>query len=214
MCTQTQDKVNYYGSVTFLLHSEFHWSNRHLSQKTIESYVRKSWDKVPYSLLPSHHVFIAVSIFATMMLAAAGSYRHHHHSVPNPSTKTSSKGPRQYCLPLVWADSTGGASSIVLTHLVHFCLFYFSAAPPLHLFCPACVDHWLVPSPSHLSYPSSLLSQHNHCILLALPVLVRHHRPLVLALLTLSLYPYRPHCHCRHNTPIFLPLLPTYIPCI
>jgi hypothetical protein len=34
--------VKYYGGVTFLLHPEFDQSNRHLSQKTIGSYVRKS----------------------------------------------------------------------------------------------------------------------------------------------------------------------------
>jgi hypothetical protein len=77
----SQKKSHLDGITNFLrgcyvfFHQEFHRSNRHLSQKTIGSYVHKSRDEVPYSSLHSRHAFIAVSIFATMMLAAAGSYR-------------------------------------------------------------------------------------------------------------------------------------------
>ncbi len=80
-----------------------------------------------------------------------------------------------------WRIPAGGASSIVLTRLVHFFLFYFSAAPPLHPICTACVDHQRVPSPSRFPSPSSLLPRHIHCIALPSPVLVQCHRPLALA---------------------------------
>ncbi len=106
-------------------------------------------------------------------------------AVPNLSANTSSRGHRQCRLRLVFVDSSGGASSIVLTHLVHFFLFYFSAAPPSHPFHPACIDHRRAPSPSCFPSPLSLLLQHICCIALALPVLVRRHCPLSLASSTL-----------------------------
>jgi hypothetical protein len=60
---------------------------------------------------------------------------------PNPSTNISSRGLRQCPLRLVWEDSSGGASQIVLTRLVHFYLFHVSAAPPFNPPHPTCIDH-------------------------------------------------------------------------
>ncbi len=45
---------------------------------------------------------------------------------PNPSMKTSSTGLRQSSILLAWVDSSGGASSIVLMHLVFFFLYIFA----------------------------------------------------------------------------------------
>jgi hypothetical protein len=97
------------------------------------------------------------SIFATpwhwQPLARAGTIV---TAAPNPSANTSSRGLRQCLLCLVWADSSGEVCHIVLTHLVHFCLFHFSAAPPLYPFCPACIDNRWAPLPSHFPSPLSL----------------------------------------------------------
>ncbi len=46
--TPTASK-HWYGGVMFLFHPVSHQSNRHLSQKTIGSYICKSWDEVPNS---------------------------------------------------------------------------------------------------------------------------------------------------------------------
>ncbi len=220
--------MKYYGGVTFLFHPEFLWSNRHLSQKTIGSYICKSWDEVPYFSLPSCHVIITVSIFATPWcwwpLAPTGTIA---TASPNPSTKTSSRGLRQ-CPPcLVWSDSCGGVSNSIELSLVQIFTFYFSAVPPLHPLCPAWVDHWRVPSPSRFTSHLSILPWRHFCTALAMPVLVRHHHPLVLALSMLSLYPYCCHCHLPprysyllaiaanislHRTHPLLPSLPTLMP--
>ena len=135
-------------------------------------------------------------------------------ALPNPSAKTSSRGLRQCCLRLVLAYSRGGASSIILTHLVRFCLFHFSAALLLYPFCPACIDNQRAPLLSHFPSPLSLLLWHHNCIAFALPVLVQHHCPLALASLMPSSYLHHSHRHCLCNMPILLPLLPTYVPCI
>ncbi len=133
-------------------------------------------------------------------------------ALPNPSAKTSSKCLRQHCLCLVWSDSRGGASSIVLTRLIRFLIFYFSAALPLYPFHPACIDSQPVPLLSCFPSPSSLLSWHHRCIALTLPVLVQCHRPPAIALSMLLSYPHRWHCHRRCNMLISLPSLPTYVP--
>ncbi len=163
----------------------------------------------PISMLLSR----IVNFCHTMALTAVSLYRRHCHSGPNPSMKTSFIGLKQSCLCLVWADSSGGVSSIVLPCLVPlFCLFKCCAAiTPFH---PACVDHQRVPLPSHFPSPLSLLSWHHCCIALALPVLVWHHGPLALASSMLLSYLHQHHCHRCHNTPTSLPSLPTYFPCI
>ncbi len=95
-------------------------------------------------------------------------------------------------------------------HLVHTCLFYFSAAPPLYPPCPAFVDHGWAPWPNLFTSPLSCLWWRHCCIALALPVLVWRHHPLALALPGLLLYPHHHHYHM----PIYLPLPPTDVSCI
>ncbi len=104
------------------------------------------------------------------------------------------------------------ASSTVLKHLFRICLIYFSTAPILYPPCPAFINHQRVPLPSHFTSPLSPLWQGHCCLAFALPVLDQCHRPLTVALLTLSTYLHRCHHHCRCNAPISLPLLPTYVP--
>ncbi len=175
------------GCYVFIPSRKLHWSNKCLSQKTIGSYVRKSWDEVPYSSYPLAMFLLWCRLFLPPWcwwpLAPTGAIA---TASPNQSTKTSSEGLRQCCPCLILKDSKGGASSIVLTHLVHFCLFYFSPAPPLYQFCPACIDDWRAPSPSCFPSPSSLLLWHHCCITLALPELVRRYCPFALASSMLS----------------------------
>ncbi len=87
------------------------------------------------------------------LLACTGAF---FTAAPNPSANPSSRGLRQCCLCLVWADSSRGGSNSIVLSVVHFCLFYFSSAPPLHPICPACNDRRQGPSPSH--FPSSITS--------------------------------------------------------
>ncbi len=165
--------------------------------------------QVPYCSLPFCHVVITVPLFAIpwcwQPMAPVGLIA---TLTPNPSTKTSSRGLRQCCICLVWADSCGGVSNSIVLSLVCVFPFYFSAMLLLHPFYPSCVNHWRTPSHSHFFSPLSPLWQCHYCIALALPGLVWHNHHLALALLApLS----HPHC-CYHHWPISLPLPPTYVP--
>ncbi len=118
----------------------------------------------------------------------------------------------QSCLHLVWMDSSGGASCIVIICLVHFYRFYFSIAPPIYPPCPACVDHWWALSPSCFPAPLSSLWWCHCCIAFTLPVLVWSHCPLILALTLLVLLSYA-HC-CHHQRPISSPSPLMYVYCL
>ncbi len=171
--------------------------------------------QAPYYSLPSCHVVITVSIFATpwcwRLLTSTGAIA---TALPNPSTKTSSRGFRQGCLCLVWADSCGGVSNSIVLSLVRSFPFCFRAVPPLHPFHPACVDCQWTPSPSCFPYPLSPLWQCHHCIALALPLLVWRHAIVPLPLpcwdhlcirttTTVTAICLSP-CHCHQRTSLAL----------
>jgi hypothetical protein len=171
--------------------------------------------QAPYYSLPSQHVIITVSIFATpwcwQPLAPTGTIA---TALPNPSAKTSSRGLRQRCLRLVWADSCGGVRNSIVLNLVRILPFYFSAAPPLPPFCPACVDCQRAPTPSHFPSPLSSLWQRHHHIALASPLPVWCHAIIPLLLpcqhhlcicttATTATIPLSP-CHCHQHTSLAL----------
>ncbi len=106
---------------------------------------------------------------------------------------------------LVWVDSCGGVSNSIVLSLVRIFLFYFSVVPPLHPFCPACIDCGQVPLPSCFPSPPSPLWQCHYCIALALPMPVWRHAIIP------SLLPCQHHL-CIHTTAttIAIPLPPCH----
>ncbi len=92
---------------------------------------------------------IAVSIFAMpwcwQLLAPTGTIA---TVLPNPSAKTTSRGLRQHCLCLVWADSCGGVSNSIELRpsaFFHFILALFRRCTLFAL--PA----WIVDGRHHLA---------------------------------------------------------------
>ncbi len=112
--------TNFLWGCYVLFHCTFHQSNRHLSQNTIGSYIHKSGDKVPHSLLPYLHMFYPVVFFLPpwrwQMLACKGVI---DTVAFNPRATTSSRGLRQSCLRLVWVHSSGGGSNSIVLNVVH-----------------------------------------------------------------------------------------------
>ncbi len=110
----SMEEPTFYGGVMFLFHCTFHQSNRHLSQNTIGSYIHKSGDKVPHSLVPYLHMFYPGVFFLPpwrwQMLACKGIIA---TVAFNPQATTSSRGLRQSCLRLVWVHSSRGGGVIV-----------------------------------------------------------------------------------------------------
>jgi hypothetical protein len=142
-----------------------HFYSIQYSINLISTCIKKLWDHVYVRVemrYPTHHypilVFYQGVFFASpwcwQPLACKGTIP---TVVPSPSATTSSRGLRQCCLRLVWADCSRGGSNSIELSIVHFCLFYFSAALPSHPFCPACNDCQQGPLPSHFPSPPSPL---------------------------------------------------------
>ncbi len=124
---------------------------------------------------------------------------------PNLSTKTSSSGLRQCCLCLVWADSSGGVSSTVLTHLSIFVYFILALhhhctplAPPL-LIIDGRHGLAILPLPCHFC-GDTIVASPLPCLcwsgtIVPWPLPRRHYCGICTAAATICLSP----CHCRQR---------------
>jgi hypothetical protein len=178
--------------------------------------------QAPYCSLPSRHFNLMVLIFATQLcwrpLPPTGAIA---TALPNPSAKTSSRGLGQRCLRLIWADSCGGVSNSIVLSLVCIFPFYFSAVPPLHPFCPTCVDCRWAPLPSHFPTPPSPLwwRHRSNPLTLPKPVWCRaivplpspcwHHLCICTATTATAIHLSPCHCFDVHPSHLMRSLLPS-----